>query len=281
MTVDLFLTGILQGLILSILAYGIMIPFRLLNFPDLTAEGSYPLGGALCATALSYGISPVFALLIALVGSGLLGIATSLVYLRLGVNTLLAGIILSTMTYSLNLRIMAKPNIALFDTVTIFSDLDCINNIMVLTGIILAIQIPFTWFLKTELGLSLRAVGLNADFAKKQGICVSSYTQLGLFLGSALAGLAGALTVQLNQYMDISIGVGIVIHALAALMIGEVVLGTQSMFRQLSAPLLGSLLYQQLQGLVLSIGLEPSDLKLFTGITVLAVISIKKLNQRI
>ena len=132
MTIDFLLTGLLQGLILALVAYAVMIPFRLLNFPDLTAEGAYPLGGAVCTSLLLLHVHPLLAVLIASLATGLMGVATSLIHLRLKVNTLLAGIILSTMMYSLNLRLMGKPNIALFNTASMFSQGSVLANILLL-----------------------------------------------------------------------------------------------------------------------------------------------------
>lgn len=275
MTMELFYAGLSQGLILALIAYAVMIPFRLLNFPDLTAEGAYPLGGAICAMSLLSGISPVIAMALSAFGAGSLCVITGVIHLRLQINTLLAGIILSTMAYSVNLRILSKPNVSLFDISTIFPDSPS-SKIMILVVILLAMIIPLALFLKTELGLKLRAVGLNISFAKRQGISVSYYTVFGLFIAGCLTGLAGSLMVQMQQYMDVGMGVGIVIHALAAMMIGEAILRKKTLNTQLISPLIGALIYQQIQGLALSFGLAPSDLKFFTGSIVLLVIAMQK-----
>jgi len=275
MSTDLILNGLLQGLILAIIAYGIMIPFRFLDFSDLTSEGAYPLGGSICAVLLSAGFHPLPAIAAGILCAGLLGVATSLVHLKFKINTMLAGIILSTMAYSLNLRIMGKPNIALFDCNGLFGQ-DIAVNIMTLLMVLGLCVVPLALFLHTDYGLRFRAVGLNRDFAEKQGISIRKYTILGLFLGGGLAGLAGSLIVQMQSYMDVGIGVGILIHGLASLMIGEAIVGNQTLMRQLSAPLIGALVYQQIQGIALSLGLAPSDLKFFTGSIVLLVLTMRK-----
>jgi putative ABC transport system permease protein len=141
---------------------------------------------------------------------------------------------------------------------------------LILIGVILSI----TLFLKTELGLRLRAVGLNQDFAKNVGVSVQSYTVFGLFIAGCLSGLAGSLMVQLQNYMDVGMGTGILIHALAALMIGEAIIGNSTMAYQLMAPLVGAIIYQQIQGVAITCGLAPSDLKFFTGSIVLIVIAV-------
>jgi putative ABC transport system permease protein len=279
MTLDFFYTGLLQSLILALVAYAIMIPFRLLNFSDLTAEGAYPLGGAVCTTLLLLNMHPLLALLIASVASGLMGVATSLIHLRLKVNTLLAGIILSTMMYSVNLRLMGKPNIALFNTSSVFSQTNILYNIGLLVCVLLFLILVLSLFLRTEFGLKLRAVGLNPAFAYQQNISVVLYTMLGMFFAGCCTGMAGGLIVQLQHYMDVGMGVGIVIHALAALMMGEAMIGNTTLNQQIIAPCIGALVYQQIQGVVLSIGLAPSDLKFFTGALVLVVIATQRKRQ--
>ncbi len=270
MTIELLHTGILQGLILAIIAFGIMIPFRFLDFPDLTAEGSYPLGGAVCASLIVSGIPQILAIMGGVIAGGLLAVGTSQVALRLKVNSLLAGIILSTMAYSVNLRIMGKPNIALFDMGGI--NLDLIS----LTIIVMLCIIPFALFFHTDFGLRFRTIGNNPNFAIHSGISINKYTSLGLFIAGSMFGLAGSLMVQMQQFMDVGMGVGIVIHGLASLMIGESIMGNSTIPKQLAAPIIGALIYQQIQGIALSFGLAPSDLKFFTGSIVLIVLGLQK-----
>jgi putative ABC transport system permease protein len=165
---------------------------------------------------------------------------------------------------------MMKPNLPLFRYVTVFSDTGYPEMIilLVILGLLLC---PFILFLKTDYGLRFRAVGLNAHFLEKQGIKLSLYRLMGLFFGTFLCGIAGALVVQLQGYVDVTMGIGMVIHGLAALMLGEALLGKQSLARQLWAPLLGALLYQQMQGFILAMGLAPADLKFFTGVLILLI----------
>lgn len=263
MTIDLIEAGILQGLILAIISLGVMIPFRVLNFSDLTGEGAYPLGGAVCASLLINNVSQGVAIFFAAISGGLLAICTAQVAMRMKVNSLLAGIILSTMAYSINLRIMHKPNIALFDIDGYTFD------ILILTLIVCICSVVLLLFLYTDFGLRLRAIGMNPKFAESYSISENKYTSLGLFISGSLFGLSGALIVQVQQFMDINIGIGIVIHGLASLMIGECIIGNNTIFKQLCAPIFGAIIYQQIQGLVLAIGLSPVDLKFFTGIIVL------------
>ena len=276
MLTDIFVTGIQQGLLLALVTYAVMIPFRCLNLPDLSAEGAYPLGGAIAAACLLLGGSGGLAIVLAMLGAGCMGIATGLIHIWLRINSLLAGIILSTMAYSVNLRLLQKPNVALFDVRTLFSSGDMLSHIGILLMVVMACVGLFTLFLQTEAGIRLRAVGLNPGFARSQGIPVSRYLLFGMFLAGCLSGLAGSLMTSLQQYMDVGMGIGIVIHALAALMIGEALLGNQTVVRQLASPLVGALVYQQIQGIVLALGLPPTDLKLFTGAVVLTVLGLKR-----
>lgn len=269
--------SLLQSLILSIIVIGIMIPFKLLNFPDLTSEGAYPLGGGACASLILYGVSPLYALIIAALLAGVAGIGTAIINIKYKINTLLAGIIISTMLYSITLRIMGKPNIALFDQPSLFQSMayGITNQIIILLIINFIIIITLYAFLNTEKGLQLRAVGLNPSFAEKQGINLNKNIIAGLFIGNMIIGFAGGLLIQLQHYADIGIGVGIVIHALAAMMIGEKIIGSNTILKMVISPLIGAVIYQQIQGFALTLGLAPSDLKFLTGALVLAIISIR------
>lgn len=279
MSLDLVITGLLQGLNLALLTYAVAIPFRLLNLPDLSAEGAYPLGGALCASLILLNLPPLVCIALSVLAAGIMGALTSLLYLKMRIHTLLAGIILSTMVYSINLRVMGGPNLSLFKQSNIFQQLgfSTYGEIFLLGLLCCLIFIPSYLFLKTEKGLRFRAVGQNLRFAKSKNINVSAYTIGGFFCASGLSGLAGSLMVQMQSYMDIGMGVGIVIHALAALMLGEVICKSHlSLKRQCIAPLIGALTYQQIQGLALSLGLAPSDLKFFTGAVVLLILNLNR-----
>ncbi|MBS0185699.1 MAG: ABC transporter permease [Proteobacteria bacterium] len=275
---ELIPVGVLQGLVLALVALGIFIPFRVLNFPDLTAEGSYPLGGSVCAALVMCGMDPFLALLIAGFCGGLLGAGTALIHISLKVNTLVCGLILTTMAYSLNLRFMGKPNLSLFDQTTVFTFIGEgleIKSLFVL-GILIVLIVLLFLFLKTEKGLRFRSIGLSPLFSERQGINVPKYMILGLFTGNLLCGLAGGLMAQIQGYTDVGMGFGLVLHVLAALIIGEGLIKNKSIFAQLFAPFLGALVYQQIQGLVVALGLEPSDLKFFTGLFVLSIIAVRE-----
>lgn len=277
MLTELIQAGLLQGLILAIVSLGVMIPFKLIQLPDLSAEGAFPMGGAIAATLILLNVSPLFATLIAISAGGIFGLGTAWIHLRFKVNALLAGIILSTMVYSINLRLMGKPNLGLFDASTVFAYFHA-NTLLVmlfLLSLIILLYFALYGYLTSEKGLRFRAVGLNPEFAERQGIALTPYILLAFFIGNALNALAGALMVQMQQYVDIGMGVGIVIHALAALMIGESLIGAQTLPRQILAPIIGALIYQQIQGIIMTFGVAPSDLKLMTGAIVLIAIAFR------
>lgn len=280
-----------QSLIYSLIALGIMIPFRMLNFPDLTSEGSFPLGGAVCAAALIAGIDPFTAVLIAVFAGFVVGNITAYIHLRFHIHSLLAGILVLTMLYSVNLRVMGRPNVATFDQDSLFGIIArMLDNEalafesqfkIIVVGILLVILAgAIFWFLTTELGMGLRAVGSNSTMAAAQGINIWSYTMVGLGIANAMHAMSGAIIVQSQGFSDVNMGFGILINGLAALMIGEAIIGRQTVWRQLSAPFVGSIIYYQLRSFGLSLGLQPSDLKLATGLFVLFTLALPTLRKK-
>lgn len=279
MLLDMIPVGFMQSLILAYLALGIMIPFRALNFADLSAEGSYPFGACLCAVLLSHGVTPWVAIMVAILGGILVGFTTALLHIYLKINSLLAGIILATMLYSVNLRMMGKPNIPLFTEPTIFSglgDSDIGLKIGLLIFLLALIAGLIYWFLKTEKGLRLRATGLNPVMAQAQGVSLKLYILLGVGLGNGLNALSGALIAQSQGFAEVNMGMGVVINGLAAVMIGEVILGLNKPYKIVLAPILGAIIFQQLQGLILAMGLQPTDFKLVVGLLIILILGIKQ-----
>jgi putative ABC transport system permease protein len=279
MLFDMIPVGFMQSLILAYLALGIMIPFRALNFADLSAEGSYPFGACLCAVLLSHGFTPWVAIVVAILGGILVGFTTALLHIYLKINSLLAGIILATMLYSINLRMMGKPNIPLFTEPTIFSSLgdsDIGLKIGLLILLLALISGLIYWFLKTEKGLRLRATGLNPVMAQAQGVSLKLYILLGVGLGNGLNALSGALIAQSQGFAEVNMGMGVVINGLAAVMIGEVILGLNKPYKIVLAPIVGAIIFQQLQGLILVMGLQPSDFKLVTGLLIILTLGIRQ-----
>ena len=272
-----------QSLIYAFVALGIMLPFRILSFPDLTSEGAFPLGGCVCGTLLAAGVHPFFAMLAALVAGFVAGCCTALIHLRFRINTLLAGILMITMLFSVDLRIMGRSNIPLFSFPNIFDTLWTGMNssvwakiafLIVLVGAVIACLAAF---FKTEIGTGVRAVGANVEMAEAQCIDVWKATIAGVGAASALSALGGSLLVQSQGYADVNIGFGVLINGLAALIIGEQVIGNRTVLRQVIAPVLGAVIYYQLVSFCLALGLPPSDLKLATGLFVLFMLGLPAL----
>jgi putative ABC transport system permease protein len=269
-----------QSLILAFVVLGIMIPFRTLNFPDLTSEGAFPLGGCVCGVLLASGASPLTAIAVALIAGFLAGCCTAFIHLRFRIHTLLAGILMMTMLYSINLRIMGKSNLSVFGAPTVFDWAPFVQpgfpvSKIIVAGIIGAIVfVLLNMFFKTEKGTAIRAVGANPDMAEAQGINVWVATIGGVGLASAFSATSGALMVQSQGFADVNMGLGILINGLAALMIGEAIIGKQTVLRQLAAPFVGAIVYYQLVSLCLAAGMPPPDLKLATGLFVLAMLAL-------
>lgn len=274
-----------QSLILSFVVLGIMIPFRMLSFPDLTSEGAFPLGGCVCGVLLAAGASPLTAIAVALIAGFAAGCCTAFIHLRFRIHTLLAGILMMTMLYSVNLRIMGKSNLSVFGSPTVFDWVPFVrpgfpaSKIIAVGLIALVVFVLLNLYFKTERGTAVRAVGANPDMAEAQGINVWAATIGGVGLAGAFSALSGAVMVQSQGFADVNMGLGILINGLAALMIGEAIVGKQSVLRQIAAPFVGAIVYYQLVSLCLAAGMPPPDLKLATGLFVLAMLALPSLRR--
>jgi len=276
----------LQGLIYAFVAMGIMIPIRTLNFPDLTSEGSFPLGGCVFAACAFYlKLDPFTAMLIAILCGFCAGLATAYFYLRFHINTLLCGIIVLTMLYSVNLIVMKKSNIATFFLNNIFNSIhpkiDQLHyQIPYVFLIVIVLTLAILWFLKTEHGMSMRAMGSNSTMATAQGISMRFYTLLGVGLANSFNALGGAIIVQYQGFADVKMGFGVLINGLAALIIGEAIVGRQTVFRQVLSPVVGALCFYQFFSLALSLGIPPSMMKLIIGGFVLFTLALPTLGKK-
>lgn len=285
--VNLIPVTLAQSLILSFVVLAVMLPFRVLGFPDLTSEGAYPLGGCVTAVALVGGVPPFPALLLSATAGFLAGCSTAFIHLKFRINSLLAGILMTTMLYSINLRILGKSNQPIFKEAKIFDWVGGIGLSASAGKIVVAAVLVFlvfgllvSWF-ASERGIAMRAVGANPDMAEAQGINVWSVTIFGVGLAGAFAAFSGGLMVQSQSFADVNMGIGVLINALAALMIGEAIVGRRrTMFLQLLAPFVGTIVYYQLVSLCLSVGLAPGDLKIATGLFVLAMLAGPALGLR-
>lgn len=277
---------IVQSLLYATVALGIMIPFRILALPDMTCEGSFPLGGCMVAATTAAGLSPYGATALALAAGALAGAATAWLHLRFRIHSLLAGILVSTMLWSVNLRIMGKPNSPTVPGANVFDSIwEGIlqsNGVQVAVLAVLAILmvLALIWFFRTEIGLSLRCVGANDKLAPALAIRSRRFVIGGFALANAIVAGGGALLVQQQGYADVTMGFGVVVNGLASLILGEALIGRHTVARQVCAPVVGSLAYYQLVSLTLATGLNPSDLKLLTGLFVIAALALPGLARR-
>lgn len=269
-----------QGLAYALVALGIAFAFRVLAFPDLTVDGSFPLGGAVAARLIFEGVDPVLAVLASTAAGFLAGALTGLLNTRLKINSLLAGILMMTILYSVNLRIMARANIQLLDRPTIFTfmeNMDVVRYVPVITFFFLvtmAIKVLLDLFLHTEYGMALRATGNNEDMIRSLGVNTDNATVFGLGLSNALVALSGALICQDQGFADVGMGIGMIVAGLASIIIGEAMIKPNTVFRLTLAAVVGSVLYRFIISLGLRLGLAPTDLKMATGFMVIIALGI-------
>lgn len=275
-----------QSLMYSFVVLGIMIPFRLLSFPDLTSEGAFPLGGCVCAALILAGWNPFLATAVAVAAGVLAGMSTALIHLQFRLNSLLAGILVFTALYSVNMRVMGRSNVALFSADSVFLQISPAIlgsvplQIAVFAVLVAATLLGLRWYLATEAGAALRVTGINPDLTPSLGISLWTYTLIGLGIANGLSAFGGALVVQLQGFADIGMGMGLLINGLASLVIGETVMGRNTVTRQLLAPVVGAAIYYQFVSLGLSLGLQPSDLKIVTAIFVLVTLGLPALRRK-
>jgi len=277
-----------EGLVYGFLAIGVYMTFRVLAFPDLTVDGSFPLGGAVAAVLIINGVSPWLATFAAL-GAGLCaGLGTSLLNTKLRINALLAGILMMAGLYSINLMIMGKANIPLLREVTIFEQVSQFLGIRtgVTLSIILMVVLAFiilatlSWFLRTEIGLALRATGDNEQMVRGLGADTSMTTMLGVSVANGLVALSGALVAQNQGFSDVGMGIGMIVMGLASVIIGEGIFRPRKITTILLAVVGGTFAYRLFIGIALRLGLAPANLKLITATLVIVALAIPYIRKK-
>jgi putative ABC transport system permease protein len=274
-----------QGLAYALVAIGIVISFRILAFPDLTVDGSFALGGAVISRLIVEGVSPFFSVLTAVLCGFVAGCLTGILNTRLKINSLLAGILMMTMLYSVNLRIMGRSNIQLLTVNTLLTPLENLELNRFIPIIIFFFLVTFFFkflidlFLHTQIGLAMRATGDNEQMIRTLGVDTDRMTVLGLGISNGLVALSGALVAQDQGFSDIGMGIGMIVSALAAIIIGETLVGTKSVARMTLAAVIGSIIYKMIISIGLRLGLAPTDLKMATGIMVILALGIPALKK--
>ncbi|MDO5653304.1 MAG: ABC transporter permease [Brachymonas sp.] len=284
-----FMGALEIGLIFALVALGVWVSFRVLDFPDLTADGSFPLGGAVAAVMIVAGYNPWVACGAAVLAGAAAGLLTSWLNVHLGILQLLASILTMIALYSINLRIMEAPNVSLLGEPTVFAPFINDDNAylmqpLVLAVIVLAVKLLLDWFFSSEIGLALRATGANPRMARAQGIATGTLTMAGMALANALIALGGALYVQTQGGADISMGLGTIVIGLAAVIIGETLMPSRLIVVITLATVVGAVLYRLFIALALQadfIGLQAQDLNLITAVLVGVALVLPKFRARL
>ncbi len=281
-----------QGLLFAFLGLGVLLTFRFFRFPDLTAEGSYPLGGAVVAALLVSGINPFAATLAAGLAGAVAGAVTALIHTRLRINAIIAGIIVMTAVYTVDLRVMGRANTPLLSTPSVFGDIvavanavglpvreSVVTNIVILAVFVAIVAVLMAAFLRTDLGLAVRATGENETMIQALGVDTGWTKIVGLALSNFLIALSGALVAQNHGFADIGMGIGILVTGAAAVLIGEAIFGDRTIAVWIFAAIVGVLIYRLLVVLALYVGLQPTDLKLITAVLLLLALALPKLRS--
>lgn len=275
-----------QGFAYALVALGIALTFRVLAFPDLTVDGSFPLGGAVGARLIVAGLNPILAAIAAIIAGFSAGCLTGLLNTRLKINSLLAGILMMTILYSVNLRIMGRANIQLLYIPTIFTPMENMSISRFIPVIIffflvaMVFKVIIDFFLHTEYGLALRATGDNEQMIRSLGVNTDNATILGLGISNGLVALSGALISQDQGFADVGMGIGMIVAGLASIITGEALIKPHTVFRLTSAAVFGSVLYRFIIALGLRLGLAPTDLKMATGLMVIIALGIPSIRGK-
>ncbi|AEV94452.1 ABC transporter permease [Pediococcus claussenii] len=283
---NLITSAIGQGLLWGLLGIGLFLTFRILDFPDMTVEGTFPLGAAVSVTAVTHGMNPFLATLLAFLIGMVAGLITGLLYTKGRIPILLAGILVMTACYSVNLRIMGTSNISLLGKQSLFTNhflesLPQYFDSVFLGFIIIAIVIALlALFLQTDLGQAFIATGDNEKMAKSLGISTDLMKNMGLMISNGLIAIAGALIAQSNGYSDVNMGIGIIVIGLASIIIGEVVFGELTMNQRLIAVVCGSIIYRFVLLLVLKAGFGTNDLNLISSIVLALCLMLPTFRSR-
>ena len=284
------LTGVItEGLVYAILSLGVYITYKILDFPDLSVDGTFPLGAAVTVAMIMLGVPALPAIFIACLAGVLFGIVTGIIHVKFKIRDLISGIIVMTALYSINLRIAGKANVPLFSKETIFEnklfaeiftgEMKAYTNIAVLLIIVIIVKLLLDYYLKTKSGYLLRAVGDNdmlvTSLAKDKG----NVKILGLAVANGLAALAGSIYCQMNGFFEISIGTGTVVIGLANVIIGTSIIRHFKFMKATTAVIIGSIVYKACVSIAIALGMAASDLKLITAALLFAILAVSNLSK--
>lgn len=283
-------TGIIEeGLVYAILSFGIYITYSILDFPDLSVDGTYPLGAAVTAAMTVAGVNPLLTLPVAFLAGALAGVVTGTIHVRLGVRDLLSGIIVSTALYSINLRIAGKSNLPMFSKDSIFSnglvdsifagELAAFSNVVILFVIVLVLKLLLDAYLNTRSGYLLRAAGSNQklviSLAKNDG----TVKIIGLALANGFSAFAGCIMAQKQGFFELSMGTGMMVIGLANVIIGTQLFTRRGRLRATTAVAFGAIIYRACVAMAINAGMQPGDMKLITAVLFLIIIALGNLRK--
>lgn len=270
---QLGLTILEQGLIFGIMALGVYITYKILEFPDLTVDGSFPLGAAVAASLLQSGVDPIIATITSFIAGALAGGVTGILHTKLKITNLLSSILVMIGLYSINLRVMGRANIPLFQEKTIFSN--HLMPIYLIAFLAILIKISLDLFLKTRLGFLIKATGDNAKLVTTLGIDISMTKIVALMISNGLVALSGSIMAQHQRFADVGMGTGVIVMGLASIILGETVLKNISFIHATSMAIVGSILYKASTAFALKLGFPATDLKLITAIIVVIALALR------
>ncbi|MDD5507653.1 MAG: ABC transporter permease [Bacteroidales bacterium] len=300
---SLLIGSLIIGLILSLLAMGVFISFRIFNFPDITVEGSITFGAAITAAVIQLDLHPLLATFLGFTGGFLAGMTTGVLHAKFKINSLLAGILVMTALYSVNLHVMGKSNIPLLTQTTLFTYVETLTrsvfpdsetvslagwnvqlrDLMTMVVLLIAIALAgsiLRWFFRSHFGTAMRATGNNQNMIRALGVNTDWMIILGLGLANGMIGLSGSLLAQYQGFADAQMGIGMLVWGLASVIIGEALINTRSVGLLIAGAIMGSVFFRILVAIALRLGMNPNDLKLITALFVLAALVLPSLVKR-
>lgn len=269
---SVLMESLVTGLIFSILAIGVVITFKILNLADLSVEGTFPLGAFIFAACVLNGLNAIAAMILSFVGGLAAGFITYLLYKKLKVDALLAGILTMTMLYSINLRITGKSNVPLFEYDSIFTKFSFMPKIVILIILVVILKLIMDAYFKTEQGYLLVVTGDNQSLVRSLGKNPNKYIMLGFMLSNGFVALSGSLMAQHQGFADAQMGTTMIVTALASIIIGDTFMKNSRKLKLTTRAIIGAIAYRIISGLAIHLGLDPNDLKLITALIVIVFI---------
>lgn len=280
----LILSVLEQGMIYAIMALGVYITYKILDFPDLTVDGSFPLGAAITAVMITKGLHPILTLVVSFAAGAFVGMLTGLIHVKCKVRDLLSGIIMMTALYTVNLRIAGRANLPIYNQNTIFDNevvgsifkgkLGTYSTVILIFLVTMAMKYLLDWYMSTKSGFLLRAVGDNDTIVTSMGVDKGAVKIVGLAISNGLVTLSGCIYAQQQRYFDVSMGTGTVVIGLASVIIGTSLFKKVTFLRVTSSVVIGSIIYKACVAAAISLGLQSTDLKLITAVLFLIILIV-------